>query len=31
MFDFQNKALNIKRLKFHANRDNSAYLKKYNF
>ena len=28
IISFQNKALDIKLLKFHANRDNSAYLEK---
>ena len=28
MFAFQNKALDVKILKFHANRDNSAYLER---
>ena len=31
MLNFQNIAPNIKLLKFHANRDNQAYLEKYNF
>ena len=31
MFSFQNRALNVKVLKFHANRENSAYLEKHDF
>ena len=31
MLDFQNRGSNIKLLKFHVKRDNSAYLKKYIF
>ena len=31
ILNFQNRAPNIKILKFHVNRDNSAYLEKYNF
>ena len=31
MLDFQNRAPNIKLLKFHRNRDNRAYLEKHKF
>ena len=31
MLGFQNKAPDIKILKFHVNQDNSAYLEKYDF
>ena len=31
MLDFQNRPLDIKLLKFHANRDDWAYFEKYNF
>ena len=31
MLDFQNRAPNIKILKFHTNWDNNAYLEKYDF
>ena len=31
MLGFQNRAIDIKLLNFHANRDNSAYLENHNF